>query len=328
MLPESKSKINKIKFNVMGWFKNSIILIGLIVLIVIFSITSEYFLTISNILDIIRNMAVIGISAAGVLFVIISGGIDISIGSVVGLGGIIFFAMHNLGVPLIFSIIIGMISGAFIGFINGLMINEAKITPLVATLVTMGVARGICYAYTKGVPIALLPSRSRDEVNYIAGGKIYGVPVAIIIILSIFFILWFFLDKTKYGIQLKSVGKNEVASIFNGINVNKIRYIAYLISGVCAATAGIILASKTISGQHLSGVGLEFKAITAVILGGASLSGGKGNIWATLIGVSILGVLENGMNMLNITYYYQLVLQAIIIIVAVGFDQFRGKRGL
>jgi ribose transport system permease protein len=302
--------------------KDYIILIAIICLVIIFSVTSEHFFSIPNFLDIIRNMAVLGIASAGILFVIISGGIDISIGSILGLGGIAFFAFYNLGLPLFICIIVGIIVGAILGLVNGVLINKARITPLVATLITMNIARGTIYTYARQGLVPELKG-NREVFNYIALGKIGFMPVAIIILIIVYIILWYVLEKSTYGMQLKSVGYNEECAKLSGINVNKVRYIAYIISGVCAAVAGIIFFSKTASGQHQAGIGLEFLAITAVVLGGASLSGGKGNIWLTLLGVGVLAVLGNGMNMLNINYYFQLILQAVIIIAASTLDQYR-----
>lgn len=322
-MKESKNKIGRHKIlpGFIGWVRNSTMLFVIILLGIIFSIVSPYFFSASNIFDITRQIAVLALAALGVTFVIITGGIDISIGSVVGLGGVTMVALCNFGIPVPVSFFLSALIGAFIGFLNGIMIIKGKITPLIATLVTMNIARGMVYAYTKGSSIGI--NRFQDQFNFIAQGNVYSIPFPLIIVVIIFAIGWIVLNKSIYGTRIIAVGNSEVASRFSGINVSKIKYFVYIISGLCAAIAGIVFASRVSSGQQQAGIGLEFQAITVVVIGGTSLSGGRGSVWSTLIGAVVLGVLANGMNLMNISYYYQLLLQGLIIIIAVSIDQFR-----
>lgn len=321
---ESKTGRGKILPGFIGWVRNSTILFVVILLGIIFSIISPYFFSTSNIFDITRQISVLAIAAVGVTFVIITGGIDISIGSVVGLGGVTMVALSNFGIPIPISFFLAALVGAFIGFLNGIMINKGKITPLIATLATMNIARGLVYAYTKGSSIGI--DRFQDQFNFIAQGNIYNIPFPLILVVTIFTIGWIVLNKSIYGTRIIAVGNSEIASKFSGINVSKIKYLVYIISGLCAAIAGIVLASRISSGQQQAGIGLEFQAITAVVIGGTSLSGGKGSVWSTLIGAVVLGVLANGMNLMNISFYYQLLVQGLIIIIAVSVDQFRRNK--
>lgn len=292
------------------------ILIGLIALIAVFSFLSPSFREFNNILNIILQVSIIAISAFGMTFALIIAGIDLSIGSTIALSGTTAALLLNMKVPFALAIVLCLLMGIFLGFINGFLISKAEIPAFIVTVATMGIFRGIAYILTGGGPVQI----SNEKFLYLGNEKLFGIPFPIIILIVVFIIMSIVLGKTKFGRQSYIIGGNEEAALYSGINVKKVKVYIYMLIGFLASLSGIILASRLYSGQPNSATGYELDAIAAAVLGGTSLSGGYGTITGTIIGAIIIGVINNGMNLLNITYFYQLIVKGLVIILAVYFD--------
>ena len=327
-------KIN-IKEWVLGNEQQFIMCIVLIILVIIFTILNPVFITKANILNIIRLVSITGITAMGMTLVIISGGIDLSVGSIFALSGVISTGLlgtsytessfaHIISLPVPLAIIIGILVGVILGSINGLIISKTKIPPFVATLGMMSFIRGLVYLYTHGYPITFneLPTL----FGWVGGGYILTIPTAVIIFLIVIIICWFILNFTNLGRSIFAVGGNSSAARMSGINVDKIYLISYSILGCLAAISGIIMASRTASGSPIAGQGFEFDAITAVILGGTSLRGGRGSLFGTIIGVLIMGTLITGLNIIGVQAYYQWIVKGLALILAVSLDTYIRRR--
>ncbi|MCL2128106.1 MAG: ABC transporter permease [Treponema sp.] len=276
------------------------------------------FLTTNNIMNVLRQVATNLIIACGMTMVIILGGIDLSVGSVVGLSGcvtamLIAYNDWPIAAAVCAGIFVGVISGAF----NGFVISKTTIPPFIVTLAMMNIARGACYVYTNAQPIRIMS----DSFNFIGSGYIADViPVPVIYLVLVIFISSFIMNRTKLGRHIYAVGGNATAAIFSGIKNGRVLFFGYLFSGVMAAVSGVILASRMFSGQPTAGQGFELDAIAAVVLGGTSMAGGVGKIGGTVIGALIIGVLNNGLNLLNINSFWQLVVKGIVILIAVYAD--------
>lgn len=284
---------------------------------IVFSILSPNFLTYSNIASILRQVSIIGIIAAGQTLVIITAGIDLSVGSIVALAGIVS-AMTALGTEsAILGIAAGLLTGTLIGLFNGVLISKLKLTPFIVTLASMTLFAGFALVVSEGNPIIV----SEPLFKFIGQGYIGPIPFPVIILLFIYLFFFFILKKTVHGQYIYSIGGNEKATILAGIKVDKHKIIVYGTSGFLAALASIILTSRLSSASPVAGAGYELDAIAAVILGGTSLFGGRGNVLGTLIGVLILGVLTSGMNLINVSPFYQNIAKGIIVLVAVIIDR-------
>lgn len=291
--------------------------IGLFFLILLLSITSPYFLTVSNILNVLRQISMVGIVSVGMTFVIITGGIDLSVGSVLALSGVFTAISINSGINLYLAIIIGVVAGSLCGFLSGILIaSKINMPPFIATLAMMSTARGVSLVLTSGRPIYGLPK----QFGFIAGGNMFGVPLPIIIMILMYIIGYLILTYIRQGIYYYSVGGNENASRLAGVNTKKIKLSAYVISGFTASVAGIIMTSRLISIEPMAGQGYELDAIAAVVIGGTTLSGGEGSLIGTFIGALIIGVLRNGLNLLNISAYWQQIAIGFVIasVVSIG----------
>lgn len=297
------------------------IFVGLIAICLIISFLTPRFYTPSNLINIARQISMNTIIAVGMTFVIIGGGIDLSVGSVVGLVGVITTGMIKSGLGIPAAILIGLLCGGLVGLINGLITARFRIPPFITTLAMMTIARGFALVYTDGRPIWDLPK----EFDFIGGGYFGLIPVPVVIMALVLIGAYVVLSQTKFGRYVYALGGNEEAARLSGINTKKIKVIIYTITGALTALSGIILASRLSSGQPTAGTGYELDAIAAVVLGGTSLTGGKGTIFGTLIGALIIGVLDNGLNLLNVSSYYQLVVKGVVIVVAVLMDQMKGK---
>ena len=290
----------------------------LVVLIVIFSFGSKYFLTGDNIINVLRQVAVCGISAVGLTFIMLTGGIDLSIGTVIGMTGVMTaIAMVEWQIPMLLAVLIGLVTGLLIGLINGLLVTYVNIPALIATLGTMTSVRGLCFIVTGGLPVYNFP----ESFDVFGKGYISVIPVPVIIMVIILVIGWYVLNKTKYGRYLYAIGGNAEAARLSGINVKKNKVMTYVIAGLLSAVAGIVELSRLSSGQPNTGNGFEMTVITAVVLGGISVNGGEGKFFGVVVGVFVMGVLTNGMVMMNIYEYYQQLIKGIVLLVAVGFDQ-------
>ena len=295
--------------------------IAFVILIVALAVASPAFLTYTNIVNILRQISVVGIMAIGMTFVIATGGIDLSVGAVLALTGVISTSLVVDGsqTPLALAILAGLGVGLLCGMFSGVFIAKLGVPEFIATLATMTIARGLCYVYTDGRPI----TGFRDDYKVIGGGSVGVMPIPVLIFIVIIIIGIILLNFSKFGRQVLAVGGNEKAAIVSGINAARIKFICYALSGLASAIAGIVLSSRTQTGQPAAGEGNELDAITAVVIGGASLSGGSGSIIGTVIGMLIIGVMTNGLDLLNVSSYYQEVIKGIIILVAVLSDRMK-----
>ena len=293
------------------------LLLALILLCTTLAIITPKFLTVPNLMIIVTQVTINALLAFGVTFVIITGGIDLSLGSIVAVTSVVTatFARadtYPLVVPLGLGLLVGLAFGAF----NGLVITKGKVPPFIVTLGTMTIGRGLALILSKGRPISNLS----DAFNYIGGGNLFGIPLPIVILVIVFIICTLLLKKTIIGRYVYAVGGNELAARASGISVNRVKMFVYTLGGGLAALGGIILTSRISTGQPNVGVGFELSAIAAAIIGGTSTSGGVGSITGTLLGALLIGVISNSLDLLNVTSYYQLVVMGLIIIGAVLLD--------
>lgn len=287
------------------------------------SYASSQFLTVSNWTIIITQVSINALLAFGVTFVIITGGIDLSVGSIVAVAGVVAALLASQpDLPLFVSIFGGLLAGLVFGLLNGFIITKSKIAPFIVTLGIMTIGRGLALILSKGRPISNLS----DSFNFIGGGNIFGIPFPIIVLVIVFIISYLLLKNTVFGRYVYAIGGNEQAAWASGINVNKIKMAVYALCGTLAGLAGILLTSRITTGQPNAGAGFELDAIAAAIIGGTSTSGGIGTISGTLIGALLIGVINNGLDLLNVSSYYQQVIMGAIIIGAVLLDSWNQKK--
>ncbi|MCP4403395.1 MAG: ABC transporter permease [bacterium] len=317
--------ISYFKPHVSGLFRKQAFSMFLILLLiwVVLSTLSPYFFTVHNLFEITLQSAVFAIIAAGETFVIFSGGIDLSVGSVFAfssvVGGLVFQATGNT----VLTILASIIAGIFAGLLNGLFITKLRVPPFVATLGMMGIARGFALILCKGIPIYGLTK----GYMWLGQGKIFGViPVPTIIVAIIFLLAFFILKYTKFGRFTYAIGSNVEATRLSGINIHRVTLGIFMVSGMLTAIAGVIESARLGTIQPAGGNGYELLAIGAVVIGGTSLFGGEGDIIATLIGALIVTTLRNGLNILGVYAFWQYVVNGLIIIIAVAIDQIR-RRG-
>lgn len=298
------------------------LILALVILVIAFSFASEYFFTVNNLLNVARQVSVTAIVAVGMTFVIISGGIDLSVGSTLALSGVTgsmaFVATGSAPVALL----AGLATGGFIGLFSGLIIAKGRITSFIVSLAMLGIIRGAAFLVTGGNPV----TASDPSFTWFGVGSIGWIPVPIIFAVIVLAAGWFVLTKTKFGRYVYAIGGNERASRWTGLNVARVQIAVYFVVGLLAGIAGVILAGRLGSGQPFAGNGFELDVIAAVILGGSSLAGGRGKIQGTLIGVLIIGVVNNGLTLLNVSTYWQMVVQGAIILIAVFIDQIGPKK--
>ncbi|SDL03947.1 ribose ABC transporter permease [Natronincola ferrireducens] len=294
-------------------------LIGLLILVIILSLLSPRFLTFSNLTNVLRQTSLNAIIAVGMTFVILTGGIDLSVGSILALSSAVTAGLLVEGYSVVIAVLIGLIIGGVIGAFNGIVITRGKIPPFITTLAVMTLVRGATLVYTGGQPITGLGTVFRKiGTGYI---PFINIPVPVIVMLFIFLIAYYTLSQTRFGRYVYALGGNEEAARLSGINTNRVKTMVYSISGMLAALSGIILTSRLNSAQPTAGEGYELDAIAAVVLGGSSLSGGKGSIGGTLIGALIIGILNNGLNLLDVSPFYQLMAKGAVILLAVLLDK-------
>jgi ribose transport system permease protein len=308
--------------------ENAGILIGLALLcavLVIYDMINERaaFLSKNNILNVLRQTATNLYVACAMTTVIILGGIDLSVGSVIALSGVItsgLIAFNSTGLGT--AVLAGLGTGVLTGAVNAALISKTTIPPFIVTLSTMNIARGAAYLYTGGQPVRVMS----DAFNFIGSGYIHDIPMPVIYLVFIIALSALILGRTKLGRHIYAVGGNPLAARFSGIKNSRVTFFVYLFSGILSAFAGIVLASRMFSGQPTAGQGAEMDAIAAVVLGGTSMSGGVGKISGTVIGALIIGVLNNGLNLLNINSFWQYVVKGIVILIAVYVDFMKKMR--
>lgn len=295
------------------------IYIAFLILIIILAIISPTFLTVVNLLNVVRQASIMGVVAVGATFVIITSGIDLSVGSVLALGAVIAcsFSTTTMHFPLVVAVLMGLAASTLCGLVNGIIIAKWNVAPFIVTLAMMTIARGGALVYTNGKPVINLTK----EYTVIGGGYILGIPIPIYIFIVVILLGLFLLNFTKFGRYVMAIGGNENAAIVSGVNVSGIKLIVYSLSGFFAGVAGIVLSSRIMTGQPVLGVGYELDAIAAVVIGGTSLAGGIGSIQGTLVGILLIGVMNNGLDLMNVTSYYQQVVKGIIILLAVLLDR-------
>lgn len=297
-------------------------LLGLALIVIVLSIITNDFLTVSNIFNVLRQISINALIAFGMTFVILTGGIDLSVGSILALSSAISAGLMASGMDTWLAILIGLLAGAVMGAINGVVIAKGRVAPFIATLATMTIFRGLTLVYTQGRPITGLNS----DFAILGKGFFLEIPMPVIWMLISFAILYFILRHTTFGRHVYALGSNEEATRLSGISTSKVKVMVYAISGLFAAISGVILTSRLNSAQPTAGTSYELDAIAAVVLGGTSLSGGNGWIVGTLIGAMIIGVLDNGLNLLNVSSFYQSVVKGAVILLAVLIDRSKAKK--
>lgn len=296
-------------------------LIGLIALVVVFSVLSPSFLTSYNIMNIARQSSINLMLAVGMTFIILTGGIDLSVGGVAALVGTLTAGCLMNGVNLGLSLLIGLLIGLAAGIFNGGCVAYAKIPPFITTMATVSIARSIALIYTGGYPISGMPK----SFTFIGTGMIGMIPVPVIIAILVIVIGFVILKKTILGRYIYAVGGNEEATAMSGIDVRKWKLVVYALHGVFTAIAGIVLAARMNSGQPSAADGIELDIIAAVVIGGTSLSGGEGGLFGTIMGALLITVLNNGLTLLNVNSYVQGLILGFVILIAVFLDSRKSK---
>lgn len=297
------------------------IVIALIILCTVFAIANSRFLSLANFMNIFQQVAVVAIAAFGMTWVILLGEIDLSVGSIIAVAGMVGAQSLALGTGFPAALLITIIAGAILGAVNGLLTARLLLPSFIVTVATMSIYRGLVSLPTGGAPLMI----SDPNWQAIGASHFLGVPLIIWILLVLFLANHIALSMTVFGRETYLTGGNREAALYSGIRVNRIKIIIFTLSGVMSAIAGILLSSRLYSAQTNAGLSYELDAIAAAVLGGTSLSGGVGTMPGTLIGALIIGVLNNGMNMLSVPYFYQLIVKGVVIIIAVWLDV-RAKR--
>lgn len=293
--------------------------VALLIISVALSIVSRDFLTLDNLLNVMRQASINALIAFGMTLVILLGGIDLSAGSVLALSSVIIATLLSAGTPAVVATFAGLLAGGLMGFANGLVISKGKVAPFIATLGSMTVLRGLALVVSNGSPIS---SFNSDFFSLLGGGYVARlVPIPVVLMLVMFGAFWVLLRKTVFGRHIYATGGNAESAKLSGVKVDRIQLWVYTIAGVMSALAGVVLTSRLNSAQPTAGTGYELDAIAAVVLGGTSLTGGRGWIFGTLVGALLIGVLNNGLNLLDVSSFYQQVIKGIVILLAVLIDR-------
>lgn len=308
--------------NTMKYMSELTTVIALIILMAVITIINSNFLTANNLLNLLLQVTSNALIAFGMTFVILTGGIDLSVGSILALSSALTAGLLGSGMPVTLAILISLIMGCILGMMNGLLISYGKLAPFIVTLATMTIFRGATLVYTNGNPITKGLSDT-FLFQFLGQGYIVGIPFPVIIMFIVFIVLYVLLHKTAFGKSVYAIGGNEKAAYISGVKLNKVKIIIYSISGMMASISGLIITSRLSSAQPTAGASYEMDAIAAVVLGGTSLSGGKGRILGTLIGALIIGVLNNGLNIIGVSAFWQQVVKGVVILIAVLIDRFK-----
>lgn len=302
------------------WIQTYMLIFIVIGLGVILSIISSNFLTPENLLNVLRQVAINGILAIGMTVVCLTGGIDLSVGSIVAFSGIIAAGLlRDKNYPVIVIVLIALIIGGLLGLYNGYFVAYWNAAPFVVTLSMMTIARGMTYVYSQGRPISNLPT----EFLAIGKGSILGIPAPTLILIAVFILAGLMLSKLKFGRYVYAVGGNENAAMVSGINVKKVKLMVYVLSGIACGIAAIILTARVSAGLPQAGESYELDAIAATVIGGTSLSGGRGRLWGTIVGAILLGIVNNGLDLMNVSSFYQQIVKGLIILGAILIDSKR-----
>lgn len=292
----------------------------LILLCLVFAVATPTFFTFSNIINVATQSSINAILAAGMTFVILTGGIDLSVGAIVAVAGVMVVFLSGY-VPAPLAILGAILVGAAAGYVNGVLTAATKLPSIIVTLGSMTYLRGIAYVITGGYPLVL----SSTFIQNLGIGRVGNIPVPIFFMIVVFGVSYVILRYTVFGRNVYMIGGNMEAARLSGIKLVPRLTVVYVISGVCSAVAGVILAARLFSGQPNAGLGYELNAIAAVVLGGTSLTGGVGTVIGSLFGALFIGVLQNGLTLLNVNYYWQLIVQGIVIVIAVYIDHLRRR---
>lgn len=308
-------------FDFAYWWDRVGILVVLIALVALMVVIAPNFASVNNLLNIARSISINAILAAGMTFVILAAGIDLSVGSILAVAGVASVMTGLAGLPAPLAILVGVLTGAAAGLINGMLSAYLSLAAFIVTLGTMTFLRGAAYTMTDGQPIVSNTLSFRDLGN----GYLAGIPVPVVIMVIVYVVAWFVLERTRYGRHVYAVGGNAEAARLAGINVKRVLTSVYVIAGACAGLAGVIFSARVVSAQPTAGTGYELDAIAAVVLGGTSLVGGRGRIYGTLIGSVILGVLSTGLILMNVQFFTQLLIKGLVIILAVAIDSLKQR---
>lgn len=306
------------------FFRHHLSLVGLIVLMAAVSLANSHFLDVSNLLNVLRQTSINAIMALGMTFVILTAGIDLSVGAVLALAGAVAAQLvaSNYGVTV--ALAVPLFVGLGLGALSGLAITLGRVQPFIATLVSMTMLRGAVLVFTDGTPIDASRGAAANGFYAMGEGHLLGIPVPVVTLALAYVACWVALTQTRFGRYVYAVGGSVSVSRLSGIDVSKVTIAVYALSGLLAAVAGIILTARLQSAQPTAGLGYELDAIAAVVVGGTSLAGGKGTLFGTLVGALIIGVLNNALNLMNVSSYYQMIAKGGVILLAVLVDM-RGK---
>jgi ribose transport system permease protein len=288
------------------------LILSFLLLCVVLSLLSDRFLTVNNAVNVLRQSTINGIIAVGMTYVILTAGIDLSVGATLALSTVVTANLLQQGIPVLVAVLIGLVLGAAVGFLNGLIITKARVPPFVATLGMMTVGRGLALTYTQGRPITGLP----EAFRFIGTVSLGPIPMPIVIAGLTFLVGWVVLSRTRIGEYIYAIGNNPVAARYAGIATDSYITFVYVLAGLLSALAGMILVARLNSAQPTAGLGYEFDAIAAVVVGGTSFAGGEGGLGGTLLGVLVIAVINNGLNLLNVSSFYQPVVTGIVIALA------------
>ena len=311
----------KLKAHMAHMFKNYGLILAFLLVCSVIAVLSPAFLRVANVLNVLRQSSIIGIMAVGVTFVILTGGIDLSVGSMMAVAGVFAAGTIDAGGGIAPAVLVAIAVGVAAGSVNGLLVTGAGITPFVVTLGMMSIARGVTLIYSDGYPI----SGFSEAFRFIGGGRVLGFPFPVIVWLVVVVIGWVVLTQTRLGRYIYAIGGNEETVKLSGINSNFYKTMAYVISGATAGISALILTSRLNSAGPTAGVTYELTVIAAVVIGGTSLNGGRGGVWGSLVGALLLAVINNGMNLLGISPYFQELARGLIIIAAVYTDRLRER---
>lgn len=295
----------------------------LLFVFVFFSVLTKTFLSTKNLLNICRQVSMTGICAVGMTMVLLTGGIDISIGSIIALSGVVSAKLINdLGFGIFPAMVVGVLVGIVCGLISGIMVAHFEVPALIATLAMQTIARGFAFIMTQGIPVYGLP----ESIKTLGQGYFLGIPIPVYILALVFFIGWWMLEQTSFGRHLYAIGGNEEVARLSGINVLVKKIQIYSLSGFFAGLSGVIMLSRLNSGQPATSEGFEMDVITAAVLGGVSVAGGQGKIINVVAGVLIMGMLSNGMTLMNLDEYWQWIAKGAVLLFAVAFDNMQRRR--
>ncbi len=315
-----RMELNKVRKKILDY----ILILFAIGMAIYFSFASQYFLSVANFMNILSSVSVVGIISTGMTLVIITKGIDLSVGSIIALTGCVsalLIVNHQIAWPI--AILATLVIGVLVGGLNGFLITKFNVVPFIATLGTMNIIRGLAFILTNGQAIYV----PNDVITFIGTGKIFGlIPVPAIIMMLLFVIFWIVSQYTVFGRNIFAIGGNAMASRLAGINVKKHTLLLYVLTGVLSAIAGLVMTGLTSTAMPSAGDGYNLDTITAVYLGGNSASGGEGSVWRTLMGILIIGILNNGMALLSVPSFWQTFVKGCLLIVAVIFDMIRRKQ--